>query len=309
MSKILVFGHQNPDTDAINSAITLANLINELGGEAEAVALGEVNPETQFALDKFNHAAPRIIGDVSKEAEKVILVDHNELQQSAEGIRDVEIIAVVDNHRVANFETANPLYIRMEPIGCTATLVKKLYDENNVEITPQMAGLMVSAIISDTLLFKSPISTDEDLEISKELAEIAGVNLEEYGLELLKAGADTASKSAYDIIEGDAKSFEMGGKKLRIGQVNVVDTDEVTSRKDEVIEAMKAEIADKGYDQFILIITDILENDSVAIIEADDYSKFEKAFNKKVIDQMAELPGVVSRKKQVIPPLTQAFEG
>ena len=176
MSKILVFGHQNPDTDAIGAAIAFANLQKELGKDAEAVALGEPNEETAFALNHFGLTAPRVVETVANEVEQVMLVDHNEFQQSAADIEKVEILAVVDHHRIANFQTANPLYYRAEPVGCTSTIILKLYKENNVEVPKNIAGMMLSAIVSDTLLFKSPTCTQEDVQAAKELAEIAGVD-------------------------------------------------------------------------------------------------------------------------------------
>src|SRR5690554_4959839 len=160
MSKVLVFGHKNPDTDSITSALVYAYLKQQLGVNAEAVRLGEVNNETKYALEKFGFEAPRLIGDVSEEAKEVMLVDHNERQQSADGIENVKVTEVIDHHRIANFETADPLYYRAEPVGCTATILNKIFKEKNVEIPSNIAGLMLSAIISDTLLFKSPTCTD-----------------------------------------------------------------------------------------------------------------------------------------------------
>ena len=156
MDKVLVFGHKNPDTDTICSAIAYAELKRELGLNAEAVRLGEVNSETQYALDYFNVDAPRLVQKVTEETNTVILVDHNERGQSADDIEKAKVIEVIDHHRIANFETADPLYYRAEPVGCTATILNKLYKENNVEIKKEIAGLMLSAIISDSLLFKSP---------------------------------------------------------------------------------------------------------------------------------------------------------
>src|SRR5690606_18158125 len=190
MSKTLVFGHKNPDTDTITSAIVYAYLKQQLGVDAEAVRLGELNNETKYALEKFNFEAPRLIANVKDEAAQVILVDHNEFQQSADGIEEVQITEVIDHHRVANFQTADPLYFRAEPVGCTATILNKLFKENNVEIPANIAGLMLSAIISDTLLFKSPTCTEQDVKAAEELATIANIDPAQYGLAMLKAGAD-----------------------------------------------------------------------------------------------------------------------
>ena len=309
MSKILVFGHQNPDTDAIGAAIAFANLQKELGKDAEAVALGEPNEETAFALNHFGLTAPRIVETVANEVEQVMLVDHNEFQQSAADIEKVEILAVVDHHRIANFQTANPLYYRAEPVGCTSTIILKLYKENNVEVPKNIAGMMLSAIVSDTLLFKSPTCTQEDVQAAKELAEIAGVDLEGYGLEMLKAGTNLGTKSASELIDLDAKSFPMGGSNLRIAQVNTVDLAEVFLRQAELESAMQEANAANGYDLFVLVVTNILDSDSEILIVGEPKENVEKAFNVTLDNNRALLKGVVSRKKQVVPQLTAAFEG
>lgn len=309
MSKILVFGHQNPDTDAIGAAIAFANLQKELGKDAEAVALGEPNEETAFALNHFGLTAPRVVETVANEVEQVMLVDHNEFQQSAADIEKVEILAVVDHHRIANFQTANPLYYRAEPVGCTSTIILKLYKENNVEVPKNIAGMMLSAIVSDTLLFKSPTCTQEDVQAAKELAEIAGVDLEGYGLEMLKAGTNLGTKSASELIDLDAKSFPMGGSNLRIAQVNTVDLVEVFLRQAELESAMQEANAANGYDLFVLVVTNILDSDSEILIVGEPKENVEKAFNVTLDNNRALLKGVVSRKKQVVPQLTAAFEG
>lgn len=308
MSKVLVFGHQNPDTDTIASAISVAYLMNELSVEAEPVALGKTNAETNFALNYFKKEQPRIIETAANEVERVVLVDHNEAQQSVSDIEEVTVLGVVDHHRIANFETTDPLYYRAEPVGCTATIISKLFKEYEVEIPADIAGLMLSAVISDTLLLKSPTTTDEDYHAAEELAELAGVSLDEYGLEMLKAGTDISNKTAASILNDDAKSFTMGDKKVRIGQVNVVDIQSLlANKKDELLEEMKEEIRKNDYDLFVLMITDIIENNSVAIVEGHAYRKFEMAFNKPIQMNTVELDDVVSRKKQVVPPLNAVF--
>ncbi|MGY3765084.1 manganese-dependent inorganic pyrophosphatase [Vagococcus vulneris] len=307
MSKVLVFGHQNPDTDAITSAIAFAYLQNKLGIDTEAVALGAVNEETAYALNYFNTAAPRIIETAANETKQVMLVDHNEFQQSVSDIKELEVLSVVDHHRIANFETANPLYYRAEPVGCTNTIILKLFKENNVTIPKEIAGLMASAIISDSLLFKSPTCTSEDVAAAKELAELADIDLNTYGLAMLKAGTNLTDKSAEDLIDSDAKSFPMGGKNLRIGQVNTVDVSDVLSRQTEVEAAMLKANKDNGFDMFILVITNILDSDSVVLVVGEPKEKVEVAFNVKLENNTALLKGVVSRKKQVVPPLTNAF--
>lgn len=279
MEKILIFGHQNPDTDTICSAIAYADLKNKLGFNAEPVRLGQVNGETQYALDYFKQESPRLVETAANEVNGVILVDHNERQQSIKDIEDVQVLEVIDHHRIANFETAEPLYYRAEPVGCTATILNKMYKENNVKIEKEIAGLMLSAIISDSLLFKSPTCTEQDIAAAKELAEIAGVDAEEYGLNMLKAGADLSKKTVEELISLDAKEFTLGSKKVEIAQVNTVDIEDVKKRQPELEAALSKVIAEKNLDLFLLVITDILENDSLALAIGDQASKVEKAFN------------------------------
>lgn len=298
---------KNPDTDTITSAISMSYLQNQLGLKTEAVALGAPNEETQFALDYFKVAAPRIIERASDETKQVMLVDHNEAQQSVDDIKDVEVLAVVDHHRIANFETANPLYYRAEPVGCTATILYKMYQENDIAIPKEIAGLMLSAIVSDTLLFKSPTCTHQDEKVAKLLAEIADVNLEEYGLEMLKAGTNLATKTDEEILDLDAKSFTMNGKIVRIGQVNTVDVAEVLARQASLEALMTEKNAKDGFDLFVLVITNILDSDSVVLAIGEEIAAVEKAFNVTLENHTALLPGVVSRKKQVVPQLTEAF--
>jgi manganese-dependent inorganic pyrophosphatase len=307
MEKTLIFGHKNPDTDTICSAIAYADLKNKLGKNAEAVRLGEVNGETQFALNHFHAEAPRLVEKVASEANTVILVDHNERQQSADDITEVRVLEVIDHHRIANFETSDPLYYRAEPVGCTATILNKMYKENGVAIEKNVAGLMLSAIISDSLLFKSPTCTEEDIAAAKELAEIAGVDAESYGLEMLKAGADLSGKTVEQLISLDAKEFSMGSAKVEIAQVNAVDTHEVMGLKKELEDVISKEIQEKNLDLFLFVVTDILTNDSVALAVGSKTKEVEKAFNVTLENGTAVLKGVVSRKKQIVPVLTDTF--
>ncbi|WP_397536406.1 manganese-dependent inorganic pyrophosphatase [Rummeliibacillus pycnus] len=308
MSKVLVFGHKNPDTDTITSALVYAYLKQQIGVEAEAVRLGEPNNETAYALEKFGFEAPRLVEKVSPEAAQVILVDHNERQQSADDISEVQITEVIDHHRIANFETADPLYYRAEPVGCTATILNKIFKENDVEIPANYAGLMLSAIISDTLLFKSPTCTEQDVKAAKELAEKAGVNAEEYGLAMLKAGADLSDKSLEDLLSLDAKEFSMGDNKVVIAQVNAVDVNDVLDRQAELETLLNKEVEEKGLDLFFFVVTDILNNDSVAVPVGKVAEKVAPAFGASIENNRVVLKGVVSRKKQIVPALTDALK-
>jgi manganese-dependent inorganic pyrophosphatase len=308
MNKELVFGHQSPDTDAIVAAKAFSYLQNKLGYDTEAVALGEPNSETAFVLNYFDEPTPRIIKTAKNEVDSVMLVDHNEFQQSVSDIKDLTITHVVDHHRISNFQTQQPLYYRAEPVGCCSTIIVKMFDENKVEIPVQLAGLMLSAIISDTLLLKSPTTTDEDRIAVKTLAEIADIDYEKYGIEMLKAGTNVSAKSDQELIDSDAKSFTMGGKSVRIDQINVVDFDDIDKRQDDIKKAMAAEAKAKSYDLFLVLVTNVLNSDSRLIVVGEPTEAVEKAFNNKLgADATMPLPGVVSRKKQVVPPLTDAL--
>ena len=306
MTNILIFGHKNPDTDTICSSIVYNNLKRIQGMDSEAVRLGEINDETKYALEYFNVRLPRLVEEV-EEGQNVILVDHNEFQQSANGIEKAVIREVIDHHRIANFETAAPLYYRAEPLGCTATILKKIYEEQNVNIDKQMAGLMLSAIISDSLLFKSPTCTLQDKVAAEELAKIADVNLEEYGLAMLKAGASTTDKTAETLISLDAKEFVLGEDKLVVAQINTVDANEVADRKEELEAAINAELSSKGLSAYVFVITNILTSDSEVLVLGEKQDKVAAAFGKTLENDFMTLEGVVSRKKQVVPQITEEF--
>ncbi|GAA4836444.1 manganese-dependent inorganic pyrophosphatase [Paenibacillus vulneris] len=307
MEKTLIFGHKNPDTDSICSAIAYADLKTKLGANVEPVRLGNISSETQFVLDYFKVSAPRLVEAVANEVNDVILVDHNERQQSVSDIEKVRVTEVIDHHRIANFETSNPLYYRAEPVGCTTTILNKLFKENNVPVQKEIAGLMLSAIISDTLLLKSPTCTAQDVAAARELAEIAGVELETYGLAMLKAGADLSDKTIAQLISLDSKEFQMGGSKVEIAQVNAVDVNDVLSRQAELEAALAQIIANKGLDLFLFVVTDILNNDSIGVALGSKASAVEQAYNVTLSGNKAVLKGVVSRKSQIVPVLTDIF--
>lgn len=307
MSKVFVLGHKNPDTDSICSALCYAYLKNETGMEAEAIRLGEMNNETIFALKEFGFEAPRLVKRVSEEVSEVILVDHNERQQSADDIGDVQVIEVIDHHRIANFETTDPLFFRAEPVGCTTTILLKLYKENGVAIPANVAGLMLSAIISDSLLFKSPTCTEQDIRAARELAAIAGVDVDSYGLAMLKAGADLSNKTLEDLISLDSKEFEAGEHRFEVAQVNAIDVSEVLVRQKELEVLMTQSINSKGLGLFVFVVTDILNNNSEAIVLGSRSGIIEDAFKSSVVDNRVLLPGIVSRKKQIVPVITEAL--
>ncbi|UDM32680.1 manganese-dependent inorganic pyrophosphatase [Lentilactobacillus laojiaonis] len=306
--KQYVFGHQNPDTDAIVAAIAFSYLQNQRGYDTQAVSLGEAGPETVFALNYFHTDAPKVITNAKPDVDSVMLVDHNEFQQSVADIEELEITHVVDHHRIANFNTNSPLYYMAKPVGCTSTILTQMFIREEVKIPKEIAGLMMSAIISDTLLLKSPTTTEEDKLALKALAEIAGVNYEEYGIEMLKAGTNVDSKSDKELIDADAKSFDLNGNNVRIDQINVVDFNDVTKRKDDLMAEMQKEAQSENYDLFVVMVTDVLNSNSKMIVYGDKANEAAAAFNANLDNDMVDLPGIVSRKKQVVPALTDALK-
>ena len=300
-----IFGHKNPDTDTITSAIVLANLQNKLGNVATAYRLGELNKETTFALNYFSVETPELLTSVDDE-DTVILVDHNEFAQSVNGIEKATPYMVIDHHRVSGFNSAEPLFFRVEPVGCTATILYKMYQENDVAIEPPIAGLMASAIISDTLAFKSPTCTKQDQEACLKLAEIANIDIEAYGLEMLKAGTDLSDLSVKQLLTIDAKVFSMNGISAEVAQISTVDIASVMKRQTEIEIEINNIITDKALNLFMCVITDIMNSNSQIIVLGDRCDLVETAFATTLKNNSAFLPGVVSRKKQIVPPLEKA---
>ncbi len=299
MEKVLVFGHKSPDTDSICSTLAMANLQTKLRGEEVIPCrLGELNEETKYALKYFEVEAPKFIEKV-EEGQNVILVDHNEFSQSVSGIENAKIIAVVDHHRINNFQTSEPLFYYAQPVGCTATILLELFKANNIEIEPKIAGLMLSAIISDTLLLKSPTTTDKDKKAVEELAKIANVDISKYGLDMLKAGTDLDKYTEDELIRLDAKCIEKEEIKYVIAQVNTVSIPDVLKRKAKIEEEMNKEILAKGLSLFVFVITDIVNSNSEAIVLGDRTELISKSY--EIDDDIAVMPGVVSRKKQILP--------
>ena len=304
MGKTYIFGHKNPDTDSITSSLVMADF-EKKKGNAEAVAcrLGNVNKETEYVLNYLGIEAPELIENVEDGA-NVILVDHNSPKESIDNLDNVNILKVVDHHKIA-LATSYPLFYRAEAVGCTETIMYKLYKENGFEIDKKVATLMVSAIISDTLLLKSPTTTDDDRKAVKELAEIAGVNPEIYGLEMLKAGTDLSSFSIDEILHLDAKKIDFKDVKSIVNQVNTADILEVMNLKADLEARMNEIINEENLDLFMLLITDIVNSNSQVIALGKSASLVEKAYGVKLENNTALLKGVVSRKKQVVPVMTE----
>ncbi len=302
----LVFGHKKPDTDSIASAISMANLQTNIGSYSESFRLGNVNRETDFALKTFGMKEPEYLEKVT-EKDNVIMVDSNEFSQSADGIENANIKMIVDHHRL-NLQTTNPVFCMAEPVGCTSTILYKLYKQNEVSITPEMAGIMLSAIVSDTLLFKSPTSTEQDKFIAGKLSDIAGIDMYDYGYRMLKAGTNLDGYTAEQIINTDSKPFDKNGVKFVISQINSADVDSVLEKQNELETAIASEIVNNNLDCYVFMVTDILNASSKAIVLGNKKDIFEKAYNTKLFNNTAVLDGVVSRKKQVLPKLLETID-
>ena len=300
-NKIYIFGHKNPDTDSIGSSMVKEILDRKKGiNNVEAKRLGNINKETQYMLDYLNLQAPELLEKV-EEGQEVCLVDHNEFNQSVEGIEKAKILSVTDHHRIANFETSEPLYYTAKPYGCTSTILFEEFKNNGIEIEKTEAVLMSSCIISDTLLLKSPTTTEHDKKALAELEKIAGIDVNKYGLEMLKAGTDLDDFSAEELVNLDAKSLDKNGSKFVIAQVNTVSIEDVLKRQEELETAINKEIETKNLDLFVFAITDILNSNSEVIALGKRVDAVEKGFDKKLEDNKMFLEGVVSRKKQLLP--------
>lgn len=312
MSKVYVTGHKSPDTDSIAAAISYSYLKRQLGMDAVAARAGEPNKETKFTLDYFKVEAPVLLTSVARKSEsdektKIILVDHNESKQCVDGIKDADVLELIDHHRLGDFETESPIFILIRPVGCVNTVIYGLYKQNGVKPSKEVAGMMLSAIISDTVLFRSPTCTEEDKKAVKELAEIAGVDYEKYGMDMLKAGADISDYPAEKLAHNDTKEFEAGGKTFSCGQISVMDVEPINAKKADIMKALEDTKAEKKYEASYLMVTNILTEDTYLWFTEGAKDAAEKAFGKKAENGMIYLPKVMSRKKQVAPFLLKVY--
>lgn len=310
-AKLYITGHKSPDTDSICSAIAYAALKTAQGYQAEAICAGQANKETQYALNYFGFEQPQVVTnlkDVMAAGDSLILVDHNESKQIIDGHEEVDIVEVVDHHRFGDFETAAPIMIRVEPVGCTGTIVKKLFEEKGIVIPKNIAGLLLSAIISDTVLFRSPTCTEEDKKAIKELAELAGVDYESYGMEMLKAGADVSDLSNEDIVRTDMKEFSEAGQTISIAQISVMDASDVLAKQEQLVAALEDLRAANNYNASYLMVTNILEEATTLLFAGDVASIVTAAFHQSIANNGVYLPNVMSRKKQIAPPILEAMK-
>lgn len=300
----LVFGHKSPDTDTTGSAIVWAWYLNETGGSAEPVLLGTPNTEAAFMLERWNVATPRIIADVDAD-QPVVIVDTNNPAELPDGINDADIQAIYDHHKLTGgLETKGPIDITIRPLACTATILHDMMAEGT-KVPDDMKGLMLTCILSDTLEFRSPTTTEHDKAVAESLAADLGIAIPEYAAEMFAAKSDVSAFSEAELLRMDSKAYEVGGTKFRVSVLETTSPDTVLARKDALVAAMDTVASEDGVDQVLFFVVDIL-NEASTLLVPNDLVKgvAEKSFNTLVGEaDTVVLPGVVSRKKQIIPNL------
>jgi manganese-dependent inorganic pyrophosphatase len=301
-----VFGHTTPDSDSIVGAISLSYLKNQLGEETTPSRQGEINPETAFILEKFGFEKPMLKTNYA--GENVYLIDFMESSQSPSDIEEATILGIVDHHKLGDLKTATPLEMWVRPVGCSNTIVKQMFDYFEVEIPKDLAGMMMSAILSDTVIFKSPTCTKEDTKAVKELALIAEIeDPKALGMEMFIVKSDVLTDTKRALVLRDFKDFNMGGEKIGVGQLEVVDLSVFDNMKEELFEAMSEIKTEGNRHSVLLLLTDIMQEGSQLLVLSDDNTKIESAFNIKLENNQVWLPKVMSRKKQIIPFLEGQF--
>lgn len=308
MSKVLVFGHQNPDNDAIMSAVVLTQLLNQVnynGDTYQACCLGPLPAESAKLLADAGVDEPQLIESV-EEGQKVVLTDHNEAGQSVAGLEGAQIVGVVDHHRFGGFTTAAPLHIIALPWGSSCSIVAKLFEVLGVAPTDTQAKLLLSAMMTDTLMLKSPTATAIDATIAAKLGEQLGVDPVKFGMEVFLT-RPSGSFTAEQMVGNDIKQFEVGSSKLLIGQYETVDKSRALGMIPEIREAMRAYQADKGADGIVLCLTDIMEEGSQVLFEGET-AVAQKGLGIEDVPEGVWMPGVLSRKKQVAAPILAAAE-
>ncbi len=305
---ICVVGHSNPDTDSVTSAIALAALLKAQGQDAKAYMqsdAGALNPESKMVLDRFGLAAPEKISDAS--GKQLALVDFSDIAQGPANLAGAEVVTIVDHHKIGDVTTNNPILFRAEPVGCTGTVLNKMFKEAGVTIPKDVAGGMLAAILSDTVNFKSPTCTDDDKAAVADLKKVAGVDdTEELFMEMLKAKSSVAGVPAKDLLFRDYKDFDMKGKKVGVGQLELATLDQVADVRGDLVKAMEEVKAD-GRHSVLLMLTDVVKEGTDLVVLSDDPALIEKAFNGKLANGSMWIDGMMSRKKQTVPNLQQAF--
>jgi manganese-dependent inorganic pyrophosphatase len=305
---IYVVGHKSPDLDSVAAAIALADLNNKISGTADYVSAiaDDVNQETAYVLEKFSFAQPEKISPIA--GKKIFLVDHNEEAQIAEGGVGAEIVGVVDHHKI-NFKSEKPIEFKNLPWGSTCTILAREYLGKKISLDKNLAGLLLAAVLVDTVITKSPTCTEIDKEIIAELAKIAGIDdWQAFGMELFKVRGAVAALSNEQIIKNDFKDFNFQAGKFGIGQIETVDLADFAAREDELLEEMKKLQQAEGYHSVILFITDIIKEGSNFLVVTTDEAAMEKALGGKLAAGKIYIPGIISRKKQVVPMISEVFD-
>ncbi len=303
---IYVTGHKNPDTDSVTAAIAYAELLKAQGEDAIPSMQGKMNPETITVLERFGVAVPEIMTDAT--GKTIALVDHNDLLQAPDNLDANNVVAIVDHHKMGDVTTNNPIFCCLKPVGCTGTILKQLYDIAGVSVDSKVAGIMLSAILSDTVNFKSPTCTDEDKKAVAELKEIAGVSdTDELFMAMLKAKSSVDGVPAKDLLNRDYKDFDMNGKKVGCGQLELATLEQVAAIRDDLLGAMKEQKAAGGHHTILLMLTDVVKEGTDLLVVSDDPSIIEGAFGGKMDGDSMWVSGMMSRKKQVVPNLQKAF--
>jgi len=301
-----IFGHTNPDSDSIVGAISLSYLKNQLGEDCIPTRQGKISAETEFILNKFDGQIPEL--KTSYAGESVYLVDFSDYGQAPEDIKEATILGIVDHHKLGDITTSTPLECWIRPIGCSNTVVYEMYKSFNIAIPENIAGMMMCAILSDTVIFKSPTCTKADTKAVKELAEIAGIkDFKALGMEMFLVKSAVDGASARDLNTRDYKAFEMNGTKVGVNQLEVVDLSVFDNKKDMIFEDMAKMKKEEGLHTMLVLLTDIMKEGSQLLCISDDASKVESAFDCKLEDGQVWLDGVLSRKKQVVPFLQPKF--
>ena len=301
----LVFGHKSPDTDSTGSPIIWAWYLNEIKGvAAKPVLLGEPNTEALFVLKRWNLEKPEIISDVAADT-PVVIVDTNNPAELPAGINKCDITAIIDHHKlVGGLETKGPIDIRIEPLACTATIMWKMIGKDMAQMPTDVKGAMLSCILSDTLEFRSPTTTQEDKAIASDLAKDLGVDIASYAAEMFEAKSDISEFSDAKLLRMDSKEFEVEGKKFRVSVLETTAPKLVLDRKDSLMASMTDVASEDGVDQVLLFVVDILNEEATLMVpNALVKTVAEKSFGVAVNGDTVVLPGVMSRKKQIIPNL------
>ncbi len=301
----LVFGHKSPDTDSTGSPIIWAWYLNEVkGGDAEAVLLGEPNTEAAFMLERWDLPKPRIIEGVAAD-QPVIIVDTNNPAELPDAINDADIQAIIDHHKlVGGIETKGPINITIRPLACTATIMHNLMGPNAAKMPDWVKGAMLSCILSDTLEFRSPTTTDQDKALAERLASELGLDLSAYAAEMFAAKSDVSAFSDAELIRMDSKEYEIDGTKFRVSVLETTAPDIPLSRKASLMASMSDVAAEDGVDEVLLFVVDILKEEATLLVpNAAVKNVAEKSFGASVEGDNVILPGIMSRKKQIIPNL------